>query len=96
MNIGNFKPEGKYHMDDLGKVGGVVGVMGRLKELGILNENCETVEGRTWGELVGEWERERGGKEREGLGGEGGGGFVVAPVGGEFAGALNHIIILHG
>ena len=45
--IGNFKPFGKYVMEDLHKIGGVPMVMKMLFEKGLLNGSCLTVTGKT-------------------------------------------------
>lgn len=45
--IANLKPSGKYVMEDLHKVGGVVGVMKALLEEEKLHPDCMTVTGKT-------------------------------------------------
>jgi len=45
--LANFKPSGKYVMEDLHEVGGVPAVMKYLLEAGYLNGDCVTVTGRT-------------------------------------------------
>jgi dihydroxy-acid dehydratase len=45
--LADFKPSGKYVMEDLQGVGGVPAVMKRLLDAGLLNGDCMTVTGRT-------------------------------------------------
>jgi dihydroxy-acid dehydratase len=46
----DFKPSGRYVMEDLHAVGGLPGVMKRLLEAGLLDGGCMTVTGRTLAE----------------------------------------------
>src|SRR5690554_269565 len=48
--IADFKPSGKYLMEDLHKIGGVPMVMKYLLKQGMLHGHCMTVTGRTVGE----------------------------------------------
>ncbi len=48
--IGNFKPFGKYVMDDLNKIGGIPMVMKMLLKIGLIHPDCLTVTGKTVGE----------------------------------------------
>lgn len=45
--IGDFKPFGKYVMEDLGKVGGVPMVLKMLFKAGLIHGDCLTVTGKT-------------------------------------------------
>jgi len=45
--LADFKPSGKYVMEDLQGVGGVPAVMKMLLEAGLLNGDCRTVTGKT-------------------------------------------------
>ena len=45
--LSDFKPSGKYVMEDLQGVGGIPGVMKMLLEAGLLNGDCKTVTGKT-------------------------------------------------
>jgi dihydroxy-acid dehydratase len=45
--LADFRPSGKYVMEDLHGVGGVPGVMKMLLEAGLLDGSCMTVTGRT-------------------------------------------------
>ena len=45
--LADFKPSGKYVMEDLQGVGGVPAVMKMLLEAGLLNGDCKTVTGKT-------------------------------------------------
>ena len=45
--LADFKPSGKYDMEDLQGVGGVPAVMKMLLEAGLLNGDCRTVTGKT-------------------------------------------------
>ncbi|MEN8159995.1 MAG: dihydroxy-acid dehydratase, partial [Myxococcota bacterium] len=48
--LSDFKPSGRYVMEDLHQVGGTPGVMKRLLEAGLLNGDCMTVTGKTLAE----------------------------------------------
>ncbi len=50
--IGNFKPSGKYVMEDLFNIGGSTMVMKHLLDAGLLHGDCLTVTGKTLGENV--------------------------------------------
>jgi dihydroxy-acid dehydratase len=45
--LADFKPSGKYVMEDLQGVGGIPAVMKMLLEAGLLNGDCRTVTGKT-------------------------------------------------
>lgn len=51
-NLCHLAPAGPTYMEDLNEAGGVYAVMNQLKELGLLNEDCMTVTGKTIGEAV--------------------------------------------
>ncbi len=48
--LSDFKPSGRYVMEDLHRVGGTPGVMKRLLEAGLLDGDCLTVTGKTLAE----------------------------------------------
>ncbi len=50
--LGNFKPFGKYVMEDLDRIGGIPMVMKTLLRAGLLHGDCLTVSGRTVAENV--------------------------------------------
>jgi dihydroxy-acid dehydratase len=50
----DFKPSGRYVMEDLHRVGGTPAVMKRLLEAGLLHGDCMTVTGRTLAENLAE------------------------------------------
>ena len=50
----DFKPSGRYVMEDLHRVGGMPAVMKRLLEAGLLHGDCMTVTGRTLAENLAE------------------------------------------
>jgi dihydroxy-acid dehydratase len=50
----DFKPSGRYVMEDLHQVGGTPAVMKRLLEAGLLHGDCMTVTGRTLAENLAE------------------------------------------
>ena len=50
----DFKPSGRYVMEDLHRVGGTPAVMKRLFEAGLLHGDCMTVTGRTLAENLAE------------------------------------------
>ncbi len=45
----------KYHMEDVHRAGGVMGILGELKKAGLLNEEVYTVHNKKMGELIDEW-----------------------------------------
>ena len=51
-NLCHLAPAGPTYMEDLNEAGGVYAVMKELSELGLLNENCMTVTGKTIGENI--------------------------------------------
>ena len=51
-NLCHLAPAGPTYMEDLNEAGGVYAVMNQLKELGLLNEDCMTVTGKTIGDAV--------------------------------------------
>ncbi len=51
-NLCHLAPAGPTYMEDLNEAGGVYAVMNQLKTLGLLNEDCMTVTGKTIGEAV--------------------------------------------
>ncbi len=51
-NLCHLAPAGPTYMEDLNEAGGVYAVMNQLKSLGLLNEDCMTVTGKTIGEAV--------------------------------------------
>jgi dihydroxy-acid dehydratase len=53
--LADFKPSGRYVMEDLHRVGGTPAVMKRLLEAGLLHGDCLTVTGKTLAENLAEW-----------------------------------------
>ncbi|MBR6237443.1 MAG: dihydroxy-acid dehydratase, partial [Lachnospiraceae bacterium] len=51
-NFCHLAPAGPTYMEDLNEAGGVYAVIKQLCELGLINENCMTVTGKTIGEAV--------------------------------------------
>jgi dihydroxy-acid dehydratase len=51
-NLCHLAPAGPTYMEDLNEAGGVYAVMNQLKTLGLLNEDCKTVTGKTIGEAI--------------------------------------------
>ena len=49
-------PSSKYHMQDIQRAGGIHTILGELKRMGVLNESCVTVTGKTLGENIDEWD----------------------------------------
>jgi dihydroxy-acid dehydratase len=47
-----MSPAGPHHLEDLGEAGGVYGIMKELSKKGLINETCETVDGKKVGELI--------------------------------------------
>ncbi len=51
-NLCHLAPAGPTYMEDLNEAGGVYAVIRELCELGLINEDCKTVTGKTIGEAV--------------------------------------------
>ena len=51
-NLCHLAPAGPTYMEDLNEAGGVYAVINELCELGLINEDCMTVTGKTIGEAV--------------------------------------------
>ncbi len=51
-NLCHLAPAGPTYMEDLNEAGGVYAVINQLKSIGLINENCMTVTGKTIGEAV--------------------------------------------
>ncbi len=45
-------PNGKYHMEDVNRAGGIVAILGELLRAGKINPYCSTVMGETIGEVI--------------------------------------------
>ncbi|WP_295408166.1 dihydroxy-acid dehydratase [uncultured Thiocystis sp.] len=46
----------KYHMEDVHRAGGVIGILGELDRAGLLHRDCLTVHSRTLGEAIAHWD----------------------------------------
>jgi dihydroxy-acid dehydratase len=46
----------KYHMEDVHRAGGVIGILGELDRAGLLHTDCHTVHAPTMGEALDEWD----------------------------------------
>lgn len=82
--IGDFKPFGKYVMEDLDKVGGVPMVTKYLLQQGLLHGDCLTVTGETLAENV--YNAPAFPKNQD----------VIHPIDKPLAAVGHHIVILHG
>ena len=51
-NLCHLAPAGPTYMEDLNEAGGVYAVVNELCDIGLINENCMTVTGKTIGEAV--------------------------------------------
>ncbi len=51
-NLCHLAPAGPTYMEDLNEAGGVYAVINELKSIGLINEDCMTVTGKTIGEAV--------------------------------------------
>jgi dihydroxy-acid dehydratase len=49
-------PSSNYHVQDVHRAGGIHTILGELKRMGVLNEGCKTVTGKTLGENIDEWD----------------------------------------
>ncbi|KAA1190604.1 dihydroxy-acid dehydratase [Pseudohalioglobus sediminis] len=45
-----------YHMEDVHRAGGIMGILGELDRAGLLHTNCPTVHSRTLGEALDQWD----------------------------------------
>ncbi|MFO7576264.1 MAG: dihydroxy-acid dehydratase [Pelovirga sp.] len=82
--LGNFKPYGRYLMNDLHPLGGIPMVMKHLLAAGLLHGDCLTVTGRTLAENLADCADLPAGQD------------VVFPVSAPYAAAGQHIRILFG
>ncbi len=82
--LGNFKPFGRYLMNDLHKLGGVPMVMKLLLDAGYLHGDCLTVTGQSVAANLAVAPELPKGQD------------VISPVASPYAPAGNHIRILHG
>jgi len=48
-----------YHMEDVHRAGGVVGILGELERAGLINRECHTVHSPTVGEALDDWDVRR-------------------------------------
>jgi len=46
----------KYHMEDVHRAGGVMGILGELNRAGLLHSNCPTIHADTMAEALGKWD----------------------------------------
>jgi dihydroxy-acid dehydratase len=81
--LADFKPSGKYVMEDLHEVGGIPAVIKMLIEAGLINGDCMTVTGRTHAENVKDLPGLKAGQQ------------IVQPLSAPIK-ATSHIQILHG
>jgi dihydroxy-acid dehydratase len=49
-------PSSNYHVQDVHRAGGIHTILGELKRMGALNNDCKTVTGKTLGENIDEWD----------------------------------------
>ena len=56
----------QYHMEDVHRAGGVIGILAELDRGGLLHSDCSTVHARTMGEALAHWDVMRGGEEAAG------------------------------
>jgi dihydroxy-acid dehydratase len=82
--LGNFKPFGRYLMNDLHELGGVPMVMKLLLEAGYLHGDCLTVTGRSLAENLADAPELPGDQD------------IVFPIAAPYAAAGSHIRILYG
>ena len=47
-------PSSDYHMEDVHRAGGVIGILAELKRAGFLNQDCDTVYGKSIAEVIDE------------------------------------------
>ncbi len=45
-----------YHMEDVHRAGGIMGILGELDRAGLLHTNCPTVHSRTLGDALDQWD----------------------------------------
>ena len=46
----------KYHMEDVHRAGGIMGILGELDRAGLLHTDCATVHSATMGEALDDWD----------------------------------------
>lgn len=54
----------QYHMEDVHRAGGVLGILGELSNAGLLHDNCNHVLGKAIGDVITEWDITREGNEK--------------------------------
>lgn len=84
--LGNFKPYGRYHMEDLYKIGGVPAVMKLLNKHNLIHTECKTVNGATWGQILQDSSIPELSDNQD----------IVYIPNKPLAPPMNHIIVLHG
>lgn len=84
--IANVSPHGRYHMNDLDRVGGIPVVMRELLDAGLLHGGCMTITGKTVAENL------AGVPNVAGLGSQ----DVLLPLTAPVSPAGNHILVLRG
>ena len=47
-------PSSSYHVEDVNRAGGIIGIMAELSRVGLINKDCITVSGRAMGDVIGE------------------------------------------
>lgn len=47
----------KYHMEDVHRAGGVMGILGELERAGLLHTQCPTVHSASLGDALADWDR---------------------------------------
>jgi dihydroxyacid dehydratase/phosphogluconate dehydratase len=46
----------KYHMEDVHRAGGIMGILGELDRAGLLHSDCATVHSKTLGDALNAWD----------------------------------------
>src|SRR5512139_1107465 len=54
--ICKVSPSSNYHVEDVHRAGGIHTILGELKRMGVLNNHCQTVTGKTLGDNIDEWD----------------------------------------
>ncbi len=55
-NLCKVAPSSQFHMEDVNRAGGILGIMGELDRKGLLNRNCYRVDGLTLGEAIDQYD----------------------------------------
>ena len=58
-NLCKVAPNGHYHIQDVNRAGGILGILGELEKGGLMETNVSRIDGRTLGEAIAEYDIKR-------------------------------------